>query len=64
MDTKITNRVTMYKTVSSYLDEHSSVWNTMAPLQTALTQFKAEIAGIDTTAQQKEAPSGATDDKA
>ena len=64
MDTKITNRVTMYKTVSSYLDEHSSVWSTMAPLQTALTQFKAEIAGIDTTAQQQEAPNGATDDKA
>jgi hypothetical protein len=64
MNTELTNRVTMYKTVSSYLDEHSSVWNTMAPLQTAFTQFKAEIAGIDTTAQQQEAPNGATDDKA
>ena len=64
MEIKLTNRVTMFKTVASYLDEHSSVWNTMAPLQTAFTQFKAEIAGIDTTAQQQEAPNGATDDKA
>ncbi len=64
MDTKLTNRVTMFKTVISYLDDNSSVWNTMAPLQTAFTEFKGEVAAIDTTAQQQEAPKGATDDKA
>ena len=64
MDTKLTNRVTMFKTVTAFLDDNSSVWNTMAPLQAAVTQFKARIASIDTTAQQQEAPNGATDDKA
>lgn len=64
MDTKLTNRVTMFKTVIALLDENSSVWNTMAPLQTAVTELKAEVAGIDTTAQQQEAPNGAADDKA
>jgi hypothetical protein len=64
MNTELTNRVTMFKTVTAHLDNNSSVWNTMAPLQTAVTQFKAKIAAIDTTAQKQEAPNGATDDKA
>jgi hypothetical protein len=64
MDNRLTNRVTIFKTVIPYLDDHNSVWNTMAPLQTAFTDFKAEVAAIDTTAQQQEAPNGATDDKA
>jgi hypothetical protein len=64
MDTKQTNRVTMFKTVIAYLDDNSAVWNTMAPLETAVTNFKARVAAIDTTAQQQEAPRGATVDKA
>jgi len=64
METKLTNRVTMYKTVISLLDDNSSVWSTMAPMQAAVTELKAEVAAIDTAAQQQEAPNGATDDKA
>jgi len=30
MNTELTNRVTMFKTTISYLDDHSSVWSTMA----------------------------------
>jgi hypothetical protein len=63
MNTELTNRVTMFKTVASFLENNSTIWNTMAPLQTAVTQFKAKIAAIDTTAQKQEAPNGATDDK-
>lgn len=64
MNTKQTNTVTMYKTVTAHLDDHSAIWSTMAPLQAAVTQFKGKIASIDATAQQQEAPNGATDDKA
>ncbi len=64
MDTEQTNRVTMFKTVSAFLDDNSSVWNSMTPLQTAITQFKDKIAAIDATAQKQETPTGATQDKA
>src|SRR6185295_14291018 len=57
-------RVTMFNTVSSYMADHNAVWNTMTPLQTAMTEFDAEIAGINTAAQQHETPTGATADKA
>jgi len=64
MNTNQTNRVTMFKTVASQLDDHSTIWNGMAPMQTAVTQFKAKIAGIDASAQKQELPSGAADNKA
>jgi len=64
MDTEQTNRVTMFKTVISYMDDNTSVWNAMAPLQAAVTQFKAKVGDIDTTAQKQETPTGATQDKA
>jgi len=64
MNTELTNRVTMLKTVSAYMEENKTVWNTMAPLQTALTDFAAELAHIDADAQEHEAPVGATADKA
>jgi hypothetical protein len=63
MDTEQTNRVTMFKTVSSYLDANSSVWSGMVPLQTAVTQFKSKITAIDATVQKQETPSGAAIDK-
>ena len=31
MDTEQTNQVNMQKTVDSYLDDHESVWSSMAP---------------------------------
>lgn len=64
MNTNQTNRVTMFKTVASHLDDHSAIWNGMAPMQTAVTEFKAKIAAIDVSAQKQEMPSGATDNKA
>ncbi len=64
MNTNQTNRVTMFKTVASHLDDHSSVWNGMAPMQAAVTEFKNKIAAIDASAQKQETPSGATDSKA
>lgn len=64
MDTKQTNRVTMFKTVASYLDLNSSVWSEMAPLQAAVTEFKDKIAAIDATVQKQETPIGAAEEKA
>ena len=64
MEVKLTNRVTMLKTVSAYMEEKKTLWNTMAPLQTAMTDFDAELARIDADAQVHEAPVGATTDKA
>jgi hypothetical protein len=64
MDTEQTNRVTMFKTVIAYMDENSSVWNAMAPMQAAVTQFKSKVGDIDATAQKQETPTGATRDKA
>ena len=64
MDTKQTNRIAMFKTVSTHLDTHNGVWNGMAPLATAVQAFKAKIAAIDAAAQQQETPTGATAGKA
>jgi hypothetical protein len=64
MKVQLTNRVTMFKTVSAYLADHSAVWSTMTPLQTAVTEFDAKVAEIDEAAQKHETPTGATADKA
>ena len=64
MKVQLTNRVTMFKTTSSYMADHTAVWNTMTPLQTAMTEFDAKIAEIDLAAQKHETPTGATADKA
>jgi hypothetical protein len=64
MNTELTNRVTMFKTTSSYMADHTAVWNTLTPLQTAMTEFDAGIAAIDEAALKHETPQGATADKA
>jgi hypothetical protein len=64
MNNKQTNRVTMFKTVSAYLDSHKSVWSAMSPVAAAVESFQDKIAAIDTAAQQQETPSGAADTKA
>src|SRR5215813_994913 len=64
MDTQSTNRVTMFKTVSRYLDQKQLIWNTMTPLQTAVTTFNDRINDIYAAAQKQETPSGAATDKA
>jgi len=64
MNNKQTNRVTMFKTVSAYLDSHNSVWSAMPPMAAAVESFQDKIAAIDTAAQQQETPSGAADNKA
>jgi hypothetical protein len=64
MNTELTNRVTMLKATSSYMAEKSTVWNSMARLQTAMTDFNAKIGEIDAAAQEHGTPNGATADKA
>lgn len=65
MERKLTNRVTMFKTVNGFLDQNNSIWNGMAPLAAAVLQFKQKIVDIDAAAQKQETPvSGATNDKA
>lgn len=65
MDRKLTNRVTMFKTVAVVLDQNNTVWDKIAPLVTAVQQFKDKITAIDAAAQKQETPvSGAVDDKA
>lgn len=64
MNTDQTNRVTMYKTTISVLDENNSIWNGMAPLVTAVTNFKDKVSAIDSAAQRQEMPTGATQEKA
>jgi len=65
MKRTITNRITMFKTVVGYLNEHNSVWTGRPPLAAAVQLFKDKIGEIDTAAQKQETPvSGATGDKA
>ena len=64
MDTKQTNRVTMFKTVSAYFDSHNAVWSGMSPMAAAVENFQDKIGAIDSAAQQQQTPSGATDNKA
>lgn len=64
MEVKLTNRVTMIKTTGAYMTENHAVWNTMTPLQAAMTELDAKVVEIDTAAQQHETPKGATADKA
>ncbi len=53
MNRELTNRVTMFKTVAAVLDQNDSVWNKMAPLATAVQQFKDKITAIDAAAQSR-----------
>jgi hypothetical protein len=64
MERKQLNRVTMFKTVDGYLENHTTVWSCMIPFGSALTDWRAVLASIDGAAQLLDAPSGATDTKA
>jgi len=64
MNTELTNRVNMLETVSAYMTEHSTRWNSMVPLQSAMTDFNAELAQLGTDAQAHAEPNGASADKA
>ncbi len=64
MNTKQTNRVSMYKTTATYMESHNTVWNVMAPMTAAMQSFTDKTAAIDAAAQQQETPSGAADSKA
>jgi hypothetical protein len=63
MNTELTNRDNMFKTVTAVLDDHNSIWNSMAPFATAVTAFKDKVAAIDATAQRQETPTGSAKDK-
>lgn len=54
----------MFKTVAAYLDDNTSVWSVIAPLQALVTQLKSNISAIDSSAQKQDTPTGAADDKA
>ena len=64
MKTDQRNDVDMLKTVSAYLADHNAVWGSMAPFATAVRSLNDGIKAIDTTAQNQETPTGATQDKA
>ena len=65
MDQVQTNRITMFKTVAAVLAQHNSVWNSMAPMVSAVQQFKDQIGAIDEMALKQETPTtGAADEKA
>ena len=65
MDREQTNRVTMYKTVSAYMGENTSVWSVMPRMVTAVQHLNDNCAAIDVAAQQQEtAIMGASQDKA
>ena len=64
MNNKDTNRVAMIRTTHDYLAGNNSIWSSMTPFATAVTELNAKLADIDATAQQQETPSGATADKA
>ena len=63
MNTELTNRVNMFKTVTAVLDENNSIWNSMAPFVTAVGAFKNKLTDIDATAQKQETPTGSAKDK-
>jgi len=63
MNTELTNRVNMFKTVTAVLDENNSIWNSMAPFVTAVGTFKNKLTDIDATAQKQETPTGSAKDK-
>jgi hypothetical protein len=64
MNTQLSNKVTMGRTVSAYMAEHNAVWNTMTPLQAAMTEVDGKLEEITIAAGQHETPQGATADKA
>src|ERR1041384_3081377 len=64
MEVKQTNQVNMFKAVLAYLNQNNSIWGSMAPFTAAVTSLNDGIAGIDETAQNQEAPTGDTQDKA
>ena len=64
METKLSNKITMIKTTSSYMAEHHDVWSTMTRLQTAMTEVNAQLAEIDAGALKHQILVGATADKA
>jgi hypothetical protein len=64
MRTTQNNRVRMFKTVTTVLDENHDVWSGMAPFAASLQRLKAKITDIDTAAQkQNSATHGATLDR-
>ena len=64
MRTKLTNRVTMLKTVAEFLQKNTSVWSGMAPLATAMQHFREKLDAIDAAAEKQETPTGAAAEKA
>ncbi len=63
MNNRDNNRLTMVRTTRDYLETNNSIWNSMTPLATAVTQLDAKLTEIDAAAQKQETPSGRTADK-
>jgi hypothetical protein len=65
MKTEQANRVTMFKTVRTYLSQHSSVWSIVAPMAAAVQQLDERIAAVDLAIEKQTLPTkGATRSKA
>lgn len=56
MDTRQTNKITMFKTVSAFLHDNNSVWRGMPKMVTEVQQFTDLISAIDLAAQKQETP--------
>ena len=64
MRTTQSNRIRMFKTTNSVLEENKAVWTAMVPFADAAQKFRDKIAKIDLTAQKQEtATAGATLDR-
>ena len=65
MRTTHNNRIRMFKTTNSVLEENKAAWTAMAPFAAAVQDFKDKIFAIDLAAQKQEtATAGAALDRA
>ena len=64
MDQKFVNRITMFKAVADYLEQHSSVWTGVVSIERAVQEFGEKISLLDTATVIKETPTGAAEEKA
>jgi len=61
MQLKQTNRIRMFHTVESLLEDNLAVWSSMAPFATSFHEFKDKVAAVEEAARKQQTPiAGAT----
>src|SRR5215471_11661605 len=64
MQLKQVNRIRMFHTVESLLEDNKAVWSAMAPFATSFEVFKARVAAVEEAARKQQTPiAGATLDR-